>query len=118
MVELVINQVSKQYERKRWALQDVSLHFHKGVIGLVGPNGAGKTTLLNMLATLLEPTAGTITWNGTDIYKYPRALRQELGYVPQVIGFYPQLTAVEFLRYIGKLKGLYGALLQDRKSVV
>lgn len=71
MMYLNIHEVSKQYEPKRFALQDVSLFLQPGVIGLVGPNGAGKTTLLTMLATLNRPTRGTVTWNGVDIYKQP-----------------------------------------------
>jgi len=49
-----------------------------------------------MLATLLKPTSGKVTWNGVDIYQKPGVLRQELGYVPQGIGYYPQLTAEDF----------------------
>lgn len=114
MADLLIDHISMQYTRKRWALQDISLHLKKGVIGIVGPNGSGKTTLHRILATQLAPTKGTITWNGADIFRNPRTLRRELGYLPQGFGFYPQLTAVEFLRYIGELKGLRGALLRQR----
>jgi ABC-2 type transport system ATP-binding protein len=95
-------------------LQDISLSLQPGIIGLVGPNGAGKTTLLTMLATLNRPTQGTVTWNGIDIYKQPKVLREVLGFVPQDVGYYPQLSAVEFLRYLGELKGVRGKLLKER----
>lgn len=114
MADLLIDHISMQYARKRLALQDISLHLKKGVIGIVGPNGSGKTTLHRILATQLAPTNGTITWNGADIFRNPRTIRRELGYLPQSFGFYPQLTAVEFLRYIGELKGLRGALLRHQ----
>ncbi len=118
MPTLVIDGVSKRYERDRWALRDVSLRMERGVLGLVGPNGAGKTTLLRMLATLLVPTEGALTWEGRDIVRHPGALRRTLGYVPQDFGVYPQLTAREFLRYIGELKGLRGAALHRRVDAV
>lgn len=114
MLQLDINGVSKQYEAKRFALQDVSLSLKPGIIGLVGPNGAGKTTLLTMLAALNRPTRGTVTWNGINIYKKPRVLRAVLGFVPQGVGYYPQLSAREFLRYFGELKGVRGKLLDER----
>ncbi len=114
MSGLMIDAVGKRYERDRWALRDVSLRLESGVLGLVGPNGAGKTTLLRMLATLLTPTEGVVTWDGVDIARDPLALRRTLGYVPQDFGVYPQLTARELLRYIGELKGLSGAVLKRR----
>ncbi len=118
MTGLVIDGVGKRYERDRWALRDVSLRLDTGVLGLVGPNGAGKTTLLRMLATLLAPAEGTITWDGQDIVRRPLPLRHALGYLPQDFGVYPQLTARELLRYIGELKGLAGPLLRRRVEAV
>ncbi len=115
---LIVDGLSQRYERDRWALRDVSLRLETGVLGLVGPNGAGKTTLLRVLATLLAPTTGQVTWNGQDILSHPQALRRTLGYLPQEFGVYPQLTAREFLRYVGELKGLQGALLRRRVDAV
>ena len=76
------------------------------MLGLVGPNGAGKTTLMRMIATLLEPTEGTIRWNGQDIRTHGEALRQVLGYLPQEFGIYPEFTGRQFLRYLAAMKGL------------
>lgn len=118
MTHLFIDAVSKCYERKHWALRDVSLHMDAGIMGLVGPNGAGKTTLLKMLATLLLPTEGHITWDGKDIVRHPEHLRRILGYIPQDFGVYPELTARAFVRYIGELKGLRGSHLQRRVESV
>lgn len=114
MPQLFIDAVSKRYEHDRWALRDLSLRMESGVLGLVGPNGAGKTTLLKMLATLLLPTEGRISWEGQDIVRRPEMLRNVLGYVPQEFGVYPQISARTFLRYIGELKGLRGSHLQRR----
>lgn len=114
MDKLVLDKVGKRYKKDRWGLRDVSLHMETGIWGLVGPNGAGKTTFLRMVASLLSPTQGSVFWRGQNIYRSPRLLRQELGYVPQDFGVYPQLTAHQYLRVIGSLKGLRGNLLNQR----
>ena len=118
MPDLVIHGLTKQYVRGRPALDDLSLRFDTGLVGLVGPNGAGKTTLLRILATVLAPTAGAVRWDGRDILRDPRPLRAVLGYLPQDFGVYPQLTAREFLRYLGELKRLEGPALRHRVETV
>jgi ABC-type multidrug transport system ATPase subunit len=118
MKTLVFDQVSKRYEKNRLALQNVSLRMGPGVWGFVGPNGAGKTTLLRILATLLVPTRGSVSWDGQDMVRHPQALRRDLGFLPQDFGTYPQLSAFEFLRYIGELKGLSGSVLRQRIEYV
>jgi ABC-type multidrug transport system ATPase subunit len=88
------------------ALEDFTLAAGAGVLGLLGPNGAGKTTLMSILATVTRPSAGTFLWNGVDGVRQPLAVRRVLGYLPQDFGVYERLTAREFLRYLGRLKGL------------
>src|SRR5512147_2972195 len=105
-MKLSISHLSKQYRRDFWGLRDFDLELTPGVIGLLGPNGAGKSTLMRMLATITQPTAGAIRWNGADIVKSPDTLRAVLGYLPQDFGVYPNLTAVEFLEYMAAIKGL------------
>ena len=105
-MELVVDNVSKQYQRKVWGLRNFSLKLRPGIIGLLGPNGAGKSTLMRILATITKPTMGTITWNGTNIVTSPDELRTVLGYLPQDFGIYPNLSAVEFLEYMAAIKGL------------
>lgn len=112
-MELVIDQVGKRY-REHWALRDVSLRCGPGLIGLVGPNGAGKTTLMRLIATLAQPSSGTVFWNGQDIRKHGSALRQVLGYLPQHFGIYPEFSGRKFLRYLAELKGLPPALARRR----
>lgn len=105
-MKLSISGVSKRYADTQ-ALSDFSLEIGSGgVFGLVGPNGAGKSTLMKILATLVKPTSGSITWDGIDIQKDPNAIRQVLGYLPQDVSVYPNLTSFEFLSYISALKGL------------
>ena len=73
-MKLTISHLSKQYRRDFWGLRDFDLELRPGVIGLLGPNGAGKSTLMRMLATITQPTEGTIQWNGDghrQIARYP-----------------------------------------------
>ena len=105
-MQLTISHVSKQYRRGFWGLRDFDLELGPGVIGLLGPNGAGKSTLMRMLATITQPTEGTVKWNDTDIVKSPNTLRAVLGYLPQDFGVYPNLTGLEFLEYMAAIKGL------------
>jgi ABC-2 type transport system ATP-binding protein len=105
-VELIIENLTKQYRRDFFGLQDFSLELTPGILGLLGPNGAGKSTLMRILATINQPTAGTVRWNGADIVKSPNTLRAVLGYLPQDFGVYPNLNAVEFLEYMAAIKGL------------
>lgn len=104
-MELTIERLGKRYG-EYWALRQLSLRCEPGMLGLVGPNGAGKTTLMRMIATLLEPSEGTIHWNGQDIRTHGEALRQVLGYLPQEFGIYPEFTGRQFLRYLAAMKGL------------
>jgi len=111
---LVIEQVSKRYQRNIWALHEVSLDVGPGVMGLLGPNGAGKSTLMRILATITQPTVGRVFWNGQDIGAHPGQLRAVLGYLPQDFGVYPHLNAVEFLTYLAAVKGLQYAAARQR----
>jgi len=72
----------------------------------LGPNGAGKSTLMRILATITQPTEGNVTWKGVDIARRPNVVRQEIGYLPQDFGVYPNLNVTEFLEYLAALKGI------------
>ena len=104
---LTIESVSKQFRAGNYGVRDLSLSVDSGVLGLLGPNGAGKTTLMQMVATVMRPTAGQISFQGIDILRDPDALRNRLGYLPQDFGVYESLTAEEFLSYLARLKGKY-----------
>ena len=87
-MNLSIEQVSKQYKDKK-AVQGVSLRLTHGVWGLLGANGAGKTTLMRMVAGLLKPDAGRVTYDGIPIEVLKGRYRDIFGYLPQEFGFYP-----------------------------
>ena len=102
-MELVIDRLTKQFQNKI-AVDRVSLRLHNGVFGLLGTNGAGKTTLMRMLCGILQPTSGTITFDGMDVRE--EGYRAILGYLPQDFGYYPEFCAMDFLLYMAALKGL------------
>lgn len=113
-MKLNLLNVSKQYTKRKFGIKDYSLALENGIIGLIGPNGAGKSTLMRMIATVSNPTAGSIILNDKDIVKNPNYMRQVLGYLPQDFGVYPNLTGYEFLTYIAALKGIGGANLKTK----
>ncbi len=104
-MELHIQNLSKTYRRGKQAVNKVSLTLGNGMFGLLGPNGAGKTTLMKMLATLLEPTSGTVRYDDFQLGQDDQEIRRRLGYLPQNYGLYPTLTAREFLHYMAMLYG-------------
>jgi ABC-type multidrug transport system ATPase subunit len=81
-MQLVVEDLSKNYRGSVQALRSVRLSLRPGVLGLLGPNGAGKSTLMRILATITRPSSGRVLWNDTDIARNPDALRGVLGYLP------------------------------------
>ena len=86
------------------------------IFGLLGPNGAGKTTAISMMSTLMKPTSGSVTIYGIDIVRYPQEVKKLIGYVPQEVALYPNLSARENLRFLGRVSGLRGKALEQRIS--
>ncbi|PZG50965.1 ABC transporter ATP-binding protein [Spongiactinospora gelatinilytica] len=102
------SKLTKVYRGKVRAIDGVDLDVPVGMYGLLGSNGAGKTTLMRILAGLLKPTSGRVVLGGHDITTPAGrvAVQRTLGYLPQDLGVYPDLTARRFLDYIALLKGL------------
>jgi ABC-2 type transport system ATP-binding protein len=106
--------LSKVYGRKA-ALDGVDLTVPAGsIFGFLGPNGAGKTTTLRILGGLARPGAGSAAVLGRDVQGATNEVRKQVGFLPDVPGFYPWMTAPEFLRFAGRLFGLEAQTLEAR----
>jgi ABC-type multidrug transport system ATPase subunit len=113
---LHIKDLSHTYPNGVQALKSINLEIPKGMFGLLGPNGAGKSSLMRTIATLQQPTSGSITFDNIDVLKEPDTLRRQLGYLPQDFGVYPRVSAYEMLDHMAVLKGITNR--KDRKAVV
>ncbi len=99
------------------AVDKLDLAVQRGeIFGLLGPNGAGKTTTILMLLGLTEPSGGTVRVLGLDPARDPLAVKARVGYLPDAVGFYDELTARENLRYIARLNGLARQAAEPRIS--
>jgi len=103
---LTIENVSKTYPNGTRALSDVSLTIPAGMFGLLGPNGAGKSTLMRTVATLQEPDTGSVQLGDINVLEQNHALRKRLGYLPQDVGVYDNVTAESLLNHFATLKGI------------
>ena len=84
------------------------------ILGYLGPNGAGKSTTVKMLAGLIEPTSGSIEFNGQDVRADLKAFQRRLGYVPEEPHLYPHLSGREYLQLVGRLRGIARRLLEPK----
>ncbi|GCE18482.1 ABC transporter ATP-binding protein [Dictyobacter kobayashii] len=107
-MQIQIQQLNKIYHGNVQALNNLSLEIPNGMFGLLGPNGAGKTTFMRILAGILQPTSGTIQVGPYEATSAQgrQSVQKILGYLPQDLGMYPDLSAREFLDYVAILKGL------------
>ena len=85
------------------------------IVGFLGPNGAGKTTTMNMITGFIEPTEGEIIINGFNISKNPNKAKKQMGYMPENVPLYNDLTVKEFINYMAELKRVNK---KERKEVV
>ena len=112
-MELTLQNITKKYERVL-VLNDISLTLKPGIYGLLGANGAGKTTLFRIICRLMEPTHGSIKFNGKNVNQQAEAYRTNLGFLPQDFSYYPDFTGVRFMLYIAALKGLNNTVAKKR----
>lgn len=99
-----VNNITKKYGSVT-AVDNISFKIDKGeIIGLLGPNGAGKSTTMNMITGYIEPTEGEIIINGFDISKKSKKAKAQIGYMPEGVPLYSDLTVKEFVTYMAELK--------------
>lgn len=113
---LSIRNLTKTYSSGVRALRGVSLEIPSGMFGLLGPNGAGKSTLMKILATLLEPDAGTAHLDELNLVDQKDETRKILGYLPQEFGVYPKMRTIDLLEHLAVMKGITNR--KERKEVV
>lgn len=110
-----ISDLTVSFKNGVTAINHVDLEIPNGIFGLLGENGAGKTTLMRVLTTVLKPTSGAVTLDGM-IYSecnYPK-IQKKIGYLPQELDLYPNLTVEECLEYMGELAGIEKKECQQR----
>ena len=99
-----VKNVSKKYGDFE-AIKDISFKIDEGeIVGFLGPNGAGKSTTMNMITGFIEPTSGKIIVNGFDIDRKAKKAKKEIGYMPENVPLYNDLTVKEFISYMADLK--------------
>jgi len=106
MNTLQINNLTKTYPNGVKAINNISIKITNGMFGLLGANGAGKSSLMRTIASLQEPSEGSITFNEVDIASNPQYVRENLGYLPQEFGVYPKISAEKLLNHLAILKGI------------
>jgi ABC-2 type transport system ATP-binding protein len=106
--------LTKRYARNV-AVDNISFEVAKGqIVGFLGPNGAGKTTTMRVLTCFLPPTSGTVNVAGFDVLEKPLEVKRRIGYLPETPPLYHEMEVVEYLGFVGRLKGLRGADLRRR----
>lgn len=114
-MSIKINDLTVTFKNGVTAIDHADLEIPKGMFGLLGENGAGKTTLMRVLTTVLKPTGGTVTLDGM-LYSegnYEK-IQRKIGYLPQEIELYPNLTVQECLEYMGDLAGVSKKVCKER----
>ncbi len=110
--------VTKRFGRIT-AVDDVSFDVRKGeILGFLGPNGAGKTTTMRILTCFIPPTEGTATVAGHDIFKEPLQIKRKIGYLPETPPLYPEMTVVDYLNFVARIKGLSGSRRREQVEKV
>src|SRR5213596_591899 len=106
--------LTKRYARTV-AVDNISFEVEKGqIVGFLGPNGAGKTTTMRVLTCFLPPTSGKASIGGLDVQEHPQEVKRRIGYLPETPPVYPEMEVIEYLNFVGKIKGVPSASLKSR----
>ena len=112
MIEL--KNVTKKYG-KAVAVDNISFKIEEGeIVGLLGPNGAGKSTTMNMITGFIEQTSGEIIVDGYDMLKKPQKAKREIGYMPEGVPLYTDLSVKEFVTYMAEIKKVNRAIRKEK----
>ncbi len=114
-MRIEISDLDKVFDNRTRALSHVNLVIENGIFGLIGPNASGKTTLLRILATLVKPSGGRVTYDGRDLNRNRGWVRSITGYLPQRFSRFTRLTAREYLDYTAGLAGLFDKKTRERE---
>src|SRR5438477_2732241 len=110
--------LSKRYARTL-AVDNISFEVQKGeIVGFLGPNGAGKTTTMRVLTCFLPPTSGTAQVAGFDVLEQPMEVKRRIGYLPETPPLYPEMEVIEYLNFVGQLKGIPAGDIKNRTDEV
>ena len=106
--------LTKRYARNV-AVDHISFEVEKGqIVGFLGPNGAGKTTTMRMLTCFMPPTEGTAQVAGFDVTENPMEVKRRIGYLPETPPVYPEMEVIEYLDFVGRIKGVPKSNLRSR----
>ncbi len=106
--------LTKRYARNV-AVDHISFEVEKGqIVGFLGPNGAGKTTTMRMLTCFMPPTEGSAQVAGFDVIENPMEVKRRIGYLPETPPVYPEMEVVEYLDFVGRIKGVPKSSLRSR----
>jgi ABC-2 type transport system ATP-binding protein len=110
--------LTKRYPRTV-AVDDISFEVEKGqIVGFLGPNGAGKTTTMRVLTCFLPPSSGKASIAGFDVLEHPMEVKKRIGYLPETPPVYPEMEVVEYLTFVGQLKGISSADIKRKADEV
>src|SRR5437763_15406294 len=110
--------LTKRYAR-HVAVDNISFEVDKGqIVGFLGPNGAGKTTTMRVLTCFLPPTSGKANIAGFDVLENPQEVKRRIGYLPETPPLYPEMEVIEYLTFVGQLKGIAAGDVKRRVDEV
>ena len=111
---ITVEGLTKRYARNV-AVDHISFQVEKGqIVGFLGPNGAGKTTTMRMLTCFMPPTDGTAIVAGYDVLENPMEVKRRIGYLPETPPVYPEMEVIEYLNFVGRIKGVPKAGMAKR----
>ena len=117
--EMIVTTHLTKYYGSFPAIEDVSFKVNKGeTVGFLGPNGAGKTTTMRIITGFLPPTSGTATIGGHDVVEESRAARKLVGYLPETVPLYTDMSVEGYLRFTGTLRGMNPKIIRQRINEV